>query len=96
MVGQMMVNKKLFKSSLTIEEHVIVVLQFSTKKPCRWPKIYKNENLFYELSYKMVRIQGSQACTYRAPKILIRYTKKRVPKINSDVCFTIQKFYKSL
>ena len=27
----------------------------------------------------------SRECTYRAPKTLIRYTKKRAPKINSDV-----------
>ena len=30
----------------------------------------------------------SWACTYRASKTSISYTKKRAPKINSDVCST--------
>ena len=34
------------------------------------------------------RASNIRACTYRALKTLIRYTKKRAPKINSDVCFT--------
>ena len=29
-----------------------------------------------------------RACTYCAPKTLIKYTKKCVPKRNNDVCFT--------
>ena len=34
--------------------------------------------------------QGARlwTCIYRAPKTLIRYTKKHAPKINSAVCFT--------
>ena len=51
--------------------------------------------LFIWFCIKLLPIAGLQklgarswACTYRAPKTLIRYTKKRAPKINSDVCFT--------
>ena len=33
-------------------------------------------------------VARSRVCTYHAPKTLIRYTKKRAPKINSNVLFT--------
>ena len=47
------------------------------------PKIFRK----YCITFYCHRCSVLQ-CTYRASKTSIRYTQKRVPKINSDVCFT--------
>ena len=45
-------------------------------------------NLHFSIQETGLQKLGTRlwACTYRAPKTSIRYTKKRAPKLNSNVC----------
>ena len=52
------------------------------------PKIYKEPTGAHFITGLQKLGARLGVCTYRAPKTLMRYTKKRAPKINSDVCFT--------
>ena len=62
-------------------------------KPCRYCVVsnqfqISGNNFSFDLQKADWSDRTQSFKNYRAPKISIRYTKKRAPKINSDVCFT--------